>query len=61
VRHGDLGLDHVQLLDDGRLDAGRPYFFDFLDCVRGPVALELAIMLPEAGSPTALLTAEPPR
>jgi len=45
VLHGDLGMDHVQLLDGDHPHAGEPYFFDFSDFVRGPVALELAIML----------------
>ncbi len=38
--HGDIGLEHVQLLPNNHL-----YFFDWADRVDGPVARELSILL----------------
>ncbi len=38
--HGDIGLEHAQLLPSGFV-----YFFDWSDRVRGPVSRELSILL----------------
>lgn len=40
VIHGDIALEHVQFLENGKL-----YFFDFSDYFYGPVSHEIAVFL----------------
>lgn len=45
VLHGDLGLEHVRLLQAHPCSPADVYFFDFSDLAFGPVVFDLAVML----------------